>query len=75
MANPAYITGDEIVFQHAGLLAGRVERVTADGCKVRYEVCAVLIFDIPESVIIGRESEILGGTEEEGSSEQARVRC
>lgn len=58
--------GDEIMFQHAGLLSGRVERVTFTGQRVRYEVTATLTFDVPESAIVGRESEILGGVEQKG---------
>ena len=61
-----YRAGDEIIFQHEGLLTGRVERVTFNGRKVRYEVRAVLTFDVPESAIIGRESDVLGVTEKKG---------
>ena len=61
-----YRAGDEIIFQHAGLLAGRVERVTFNGRKVRYEVSAVLTFDIPESAIVGREADVFGETDEKG---------
>lgn len=69
-----YRAGDEILFQHAGLLTGRVKRVTFTGRKVRYEVSAVLTFDVPESCVVGRESEIVGGTEEKGGIERARGR-
>ena len=61
-----YAAGDEIVFQHAGLLMGRVERVRFDGRKVRYQVSAVLTFDVPESAIIGREADVLGESDEKG---------
>ena len=69
-----YRAGDEIIFQHAGLLTGRVERVTFQGRKVRYEVRAVLTFDVPESCVVGRESEVIGETEEKGDIERARGR-
>ena len=59
-----YRAGDEIIFTHAGLLTGRVERVTFTGRKVCYQVSAVLTFDVPESGFVGRESEILGDAEE-----------
>ena len=58
-----YMAGDEVVFQHEGLLTGRVERVTFTGRKVRYQVFAVLTFDVPESAIVGRESDVLGESE------------
>ena len=61
-----YRAGDEIVFQHEGLLTGRVERVTFTGRKVRYEVSASLTFDVPESAIIGRESDVLSEVEPKG---------
>ena len=69
-----YMAGDEIIFNHAGLLTGRVERVTFTGRKVRYQVRAVLTFDVPESAVVGRESEVLGETEEKGDIERARGR-
>jgi hypothetical protein len=69
-----YRAGDEIMFQHAGLLAGRVERVTFCGRKVRYEVTAVLTFDVPESAVVGREADVLGEGEEKGGIERARGR-
>ena len=69
-----YVAGDEIVFQHAGLLAGRVVCVRLDGCKMRYEVRAVLTFDVPESAIIGRESDVFGETEPKGGIERAKGR-
>ena len=61
-----YRAGDEIMFQHEGLLTGRVERVTFTGRKVRYTVSAVLTFDVPESVIVGREADVLGEADEKG---------
>ena len=69
-----YRAGDEIVFTHAGLLTGRVERVTFTGRKVRYQVSAVLTFDVPESAVVGRESEIVGESEEKGGLKRARGR-
>jgi hypothetical protein len=62
-----YRAGDEVLFTYEGLLAGRVERVTFTGRKVRYEVTATLTFDVPESAVVGRESELLG-TPERGES-------
>ena len=61
-----YAAGDEVIFQHAGLLAGRVERVTFTGRKVRYEVTASLTFDIPESAIVGLCGDVIGETGEQG---------
>jgi hypothetical protein len=61
-----YRAGDEIIFQHAGLLAGTVERVTFSGRKVRYEVSAVLTFDVPESCVIGLCGDVIGKPEEKG---------
>lgn len=61
-----YRVGDEIIFQHSGLLAGRVVCVRFDGCRARYEVAAVLTFDVPEVAIIGLESDVIGAAEEEG---------
>ena len=67
-----YCADDEVVFSFEGLLVGRVERVTFNGRKVRYEVSAVLTLDVPESAIIGREADVLGETEEKGGIERAR---
>ncbi len=61
-----YCAGDEILFEHAGLLSGRVERVTFTGRKVRYTVSATLTFDVPESAIVGREAEVTVDVEEKG---------
>ncbi len=63
-----YAAGDEVMFQHAGLLAGRVERVNFCGRKVRYTVTATLTFDVPESAVVGRESDVLGETEQKGGT-------
>jgi hypothetical protein len=61
-----YAAGDEILFGHAGLLSGTVERVTFSGRKVRYTVSATLTFDVPESAIVGREAEMMIDAEEKG---------
>jgi hypothetical protein len=61
-----YAAGDEILFEHAGLLSGTVERVTFSGRKVRYTVSATLTFDVPESLILGRESDVTADAEEKG---------
>lgn len=55
-----YAAGDEVVFEYAGLLTGRVERVTLTACKVRYQVIATFTFDVPESAIVGLEKKIVG---------------
>lgn len=68
-----YRAGDEIIFQHAGLLAGRVERVTFNGRKVRYQVSAVLTFDVPESAVVGRGADVLGEAEGKGGDGRARA--
>ena len=67
-----YMAGDEILFNHAGLLSGRVERVRFEGRKVCYEVRVVLTFDVPESCVVGRESQVLGETEEKGGADTRR---
>lgn len=59
-----YKTGAEVVFQHAGILVGRVERMLFDGERVRYEVSAVLTFDVPEPEIVGGMAEIIGTADE-----------
>lgn len=69
-----YRAGDELIFQHAGLLTGRVERVTFTGRKVRYTVSAVLTFDVLESAVVGREADVLGECEQKGGIKRARGR-
>jgi hypothetical protein len=55
--------GDEVMFQHAGLLSGRVERVRFRGGRPVYTVTATLTFEVPGAAVVGRESDILHASE------------
>lgn len=60
--------GDEILFQYAGLLTGTVNSVSFKGSKVTYQMTVSVECEVPEGVVVGRESDILGNVEQgEGS--------
>jgi hypothetical protein len=64
-----FMAGDVVLFQFAGLLTGRVNRVRFHGRKVTYQMTVAVECEVPASAVIGRESEVLGAQEcEEGGS-------
>jgi hypothetical protein len=44
--------GDEVLFRFDGLLPGKVERVSFEGRKVRYQLTLTLECEVPDSLIV-----------------------